>query len=769
MPTTITRGILNSLENTPQADDDFYAAASTGLTEDSTGIVWFDVMVNDQGGSGKALFSLDNSVSEGDGRPVDLATQDLARTEAASTDTSLGGATIWIGADGQVGYDASTLSAAFRAELQQLNPGQYLTDQFTYAIRLGDGTISWATATVQFAGVNDAPVVSGPVSGNAVEDGSTVSLDALANASDPDAGATLSVVNVPGTLPAGVSYGTSTHLFSLDPTGAAYQHLAVGHSTTVTINYGVSDGIATTAASVSFVVAGTNDAPVAAADTNSGNEDTTITGTVAGNDSDVDDGATLSYALNAAVAGLTLGADGSYSFDAGNAAYQHLAQGDTANVVANYTVTDDHGATGTSTLTVALAGTNDAPDIQVVTTDSPSGTLAETNSGLSTGGTLTVTDVDTSDTIGSSVTAVTLSGTTGALTQAAVLGYLSVSPASALAADTGDTHNLAWTFDSGTQAFDYLAVGQSLTLNYTVQAADGHGGTDTQQVSVTINGTADGPTGIVLTGALPGATQVPNGTIGQFSAIGATGAVSYGATLAEKTLAGVVQADVDGTADISVSSLGVLSAAGGPSGVQENRIYEVNVTATDSGGSLTELFRVVTGSTAADNITLNSAVSDLAFVAGDNDTILAGGGDDTVYGQNGSDLIHGGDGNDVLWGMNQADTFYFDTALNAISNVDKLMDFNADADKLFLSTAIFTGIGSGPGTLAAADFAQVTSGGSGDVSGLAVGLAVNIVFDSSTNTLYFDADGGSLANATMFAVLTGLSGTFNNADILFGA
>ena len=66
---------------------------------------------------------------------------------------------------------------------------------------------------------------------------------------------------------------------------------------------------------------------MAVADTNSGNEDSLITGSVATNDSDVDDGATLSYSLNAPVAGLTLNADGSYSFDAGNAAYQHLAAG----------------------------------------------------------------------------------------------------------------------------------------------------------------------------------------------------------------------------------------------------------------------------------------------------------------------------------------------------------------------------------------------------------------------------------------------------------
>ncbi|MBK8458532.1 MAG: hypothetical protein IPL47_16595 [Phyllobacteriaceae bacterium] len=91
------------------------------------------------------------------------------------------------------------------------------------------------------------------------------------------------------------------------------------------------------------------------ADTKSGSEDATITGTVA-NDNDIDDGAILTYSLNAPVAGLTLNGDGSYSFDASNAAYQHLVQGATQVVTANYTVTDEHGASSTSTLTITFDG-----------------------------------------------------------------------------------------------------------------------------------------------------------------------------------------------------------------------------------------------------------------------------------------------------------------------------------------------------------------------------------------------------------------------------
>src|SRR5205085_11688723 len=65
---------------------------------------------------------------------------------------------------------------------------------------------------------------------------------------------------------------------------------------------------------------GTNDAPVAVADNNSGLEDATITGSVATNDSDVDDGetATLTYAQTSAVAGLIIGRKSTYRNDSSN-------------------------------------------------------------------------------------------------------------------------------------------------------------------------------------------------------------------------------------------------------------------------------------------------------------------------------------------------------------------------------------------------------------------------------------------------------------------
>jgi VCBS repeat-containing protein len=131
-------------------------------------------------------------------------------------------------------------------------------DNLTNIEFLKFGADTW---TINLTQVNDAPVVSGVVTGTATEDGATVALDALANASDVDTGTTLSVVNVPITLPAGVSYDAAAHSFVLDPSDAAFQSLSTGEETTVSVSYGVSDGTATTNASVSWTVAGQDDGP----------------------------------------------------------------------------------------------------------------------------------------------------------------------------------------------------------------------------------------------------------------------------------------------------------------------------------------------------------------------------------------------------------------------------------------------------------------------------------------------------------------------------
>src|SRR5204862_7978722 len=80
-------------------------------------------------------------------------------------------------------------------------------------------------------------------------------------------------------------------------------------------------------------------------------------------------------------------------------AFDYLAVGE--SLVLSYTVqsTDNNSASDTQTVTVTITGTNDAPDIHLVTSDSAATTLAETNAALGAGGTLTVNDADVSDTV----------------------------------------------------------------------------------------------------------------------------------------------------------------------------------------------------------------------------------------------------------------------------------------------------------------------------------------------------------------------------------
>jgi len=136
---------------------------------------------------------------------------------------------------------------------------------------------------------------------------------------------------------------------------------------------------------LTFNVAPDNDAPLAVADTNSlAAGDTSTSGNVtpgtAGQDSDVDG----SFSVTGVAAGtpasavgnvgsdvagsygsVVIHADGSYTYTIDNSlpATQALAANQTRNETFTYTITDDQGATASTTLTIAVTGSNDAPTI----------------------------------------------------------------------------------------------------------------------------------------------------------------------------------------------------------------------------------------------------------------------------------------------------------------------------------------------------------------------------------------------------------------------
>ena len=130
-------------------------------------------------------------------------------------------------------------------------------------------------------------------------------------------------------------------------------------------------------------------------------------------------------------------------------------------------------------------------------------TLHETEGALSTTGSFYVTDPDTSDVVSITGVSVATTGDASGTSNAALLAMFS--PQSGTVIDGVSTSGTVnWTFDAGTDAFDYLAGDTTLEVTYTVNLSDGNGGTTSQDVVITVLGTNDAPVfegSSVLTGS----------------------------------------------------------------------------------------------------------------------------------------------------------------------------------------------------------------------------------------------------------------------------
>jgi VCBS repeat-containing protein len=340
---------------------------------------------------------------------------------------------------------------------------------------------SGASASAGFAlgvaNVNDAPVAANDVVAT-VEDGGIVRIraaDLLANDADPDLrhGDRLTLSSV-SQADSGASVSLANGVVSYDP-GSLFQSLAQGQTATDHFSHTVVDaaGVASTA-TVDVVVTGVNDAPVTTNNTAAVAEDdvTCAVGNVLADDSDVDQGTTLTVAnageLQGTYGRLTLNADGSYQYllDNAGSAVQGLRAGQTVTDVFAHQATDGIAATP-ATLTVTITGANDAPIAQG---DAFSvGEDSVLNVGVDA---LLANDGDPD--AGDSKTLVAVDGTS---TQGASLRL----------------ENGQIVYDAGGR-FNGLMVGQTATDSFSYTMADAAGATSTATVTVTITGANDGPT-----------------------------------------------------------------------------------------------------------------------------------------------------------------------------------------------------------------------------------------------------------------------------------
>ncbi|WLG43675.1 VCBS domain-containing protein [Pseudomonas sp. FP1740] len=638
--TTTSDGTVTSFSNTPQAQDDIFTTgvigtSSSTITEDLLGVVYLDVMSNDLGGSAKTLWSVDNATSLSTATkvyaPADLLVQDTSRIEATSTDTSLNGAKIWITSDGKVGYDAATLSTAFKAQLQSLAAGASLADSFTYAIRLGNGTLSWATAQVQFAGMNDSVTMNiGVQAGTVTEDAPTTpsTTDSLSTTgtiafSDVDLSDThtASFVAAGGNTTAlgnfslasvieaaNAANGTVNWTYTVN--NAAAQYLAQGQTATETYVVTLNDGHgSSTTQNVVITLTGTNDqvhitSGVQTGDAKEDSGDYAANGSITFTDADLIDTHSVTVTPGASgylgsfttdplhdSTGTGSGSLG-WHFAVDNAAVQFLGEGQTLTQTYNVAIGD-----GTvQTVTITITGTNDRPTLTIADT---TGAMSEGNgtATLSDSGALSFADVDNIDVVTVSHTSngnIAWSG-----------GTLDAGVASALVAGFSVDHN-SWDY-STSQNLDFLGAGETVTFSYTVVATDNSGAANavsaTQTVTITITGSNDAPVLSFATGNDAGAVQEDTtlSVSGQFSSSDIDHAATATWSIAGSNTGtyGSIAVDSSGqwTYTLANGTDGVASAVQSlKAGESHNEVFSVQVS-DGLGGVATHLVTVtVTGS-----------------------------------------------------------------------------------------------------------------------------------------------------------------------------
>ena len=431
--------------------------------------------------------------------------------------------TLFIDAQGKYHYQLNNQLKA----VQELGEDESLDDTFTIFVKDQDGAEVAKTVTVTINGTNDAPVLSLDTPVLTIKEGSTAEVGGTASATDVDKGDTLSYALKDGTLSeetgeyvCKTDYGT----FSIDPVTGEYRFVldnsldavkdlrptdVVDAKVTVVVDDG-HGGV--TEKELTVHIKGDNTAPEVTDEEsleltvledvgeNSGQID--ATGWDSGpNDTGSDP---LHYSVENAKPVTIDGkvwhkVEGEHGIlyinpKTGDYRYEltedmnYLADGESALDDFDITITDSTGLKTEETIKVTINGKNDAPSIVV---SQPSGSQF---------GTVTITDVDTTDT--HDVTFTGLYGSAEDATNGTALqvdltklengkpldvfnaagekiGELELTYTESSDGKNGGT--LEYTFTPDKEYLNSLPVDQDKDINFSITVSDGHeGGTATQ-------------------------------------------------------------------------------------------------------------------------------------------------------------------------------------------------------------------------------------------------------------------------------------------------
>jgi hypothetical protein len=282
--------------------------------------------------------------------------------------------------------------------------------------------------------------------------------------------------------------------FSYDPTSApALQAIPRGGSLQDSFTYRINDGQGafSNTATVKITVTGAlNHPPVANPDFYNGNNSSVLTVPVLTgvlvNDTDADnDPLTVDRLNNSATltgtsamgAAVTLNADGSFSYDpTGSKALQALPRDTTTPDTFSYRANDANGGTATATVTIMVKGVVNHPPV------ANNDTGAVNNNATLTGSSVLANDTD-ADNDPLTVDQVNGSGGTFPLT-------VTLPSGATLKMNSDGTY-----FYDPTTSTSLQAIPRTKTApdSFTYEANDGHGGTSTATVNITVTGVINHP------------------------------------------------------------------------------------------------------------------------------------------------------------------------------------------------------------------------------------------------------------------------------------
>src|SRR5947209_4994245 len=260
-----------------------------------------------------------------------------------------------------------------------------------------------------------------------------------------------------------------------------------------------------------------------------------------------------------------------WSFAAPDSDFDFLATNERLVLTYNVTVTDNHGGTATQTVTVTVTGSEDRPvfdiAVPVSVTEQAGHTLSFSPDTAHVALGFSDPDLDnrhTATVIGATAVGNTSGLLPGALRTAELMAFYHVDnlvEPTALADGTINT-----TFSAPDLAFDYLAEGETVTIDYTVQLDDHAGGVTTQDVAVTVTGTNDAPTYL-------SAPQSAHFTEGQATTLSADGELFF------------ADLDLSDTHTVSTSVVSATRSSGAPLPITDAQLVAaLGTTLEDSTG-----------------------------------------------------------------------------------------------------------------------------------------------------------------------------------------